>query len=124
MLELEFQLEWLEADVICLQEVDPFYFHCLLEGLGPLGYDGVFERHRENLLDDDGLATFFKTEKFVMKCSKSYRFNEMLAKICDRSHFKNLNEHNQKVAQYVMLQEVKSGKHLVLGVYLVVNECE
>lgn len=51
-----FQLYWLDADVICLQEVDPFYFPHLVKSLAIRGYQGLFQPHTSI---EDGVAMFF-----------------------------------------------------------------
>lgn len=107
-------MKWLDADIICLQEVDPFYFPHLVKELSVLGYQGIFKRHREDL-GSDGLATFYKSKVFKMKESRTYGFNELFGKISDLSQYKTSNRHNQRSAQYTMLQEAESGKQIAVG---------
>jgi mRNA deadenylase 3'-5' endonuclease subunit Ccr4 len=51
----------LNADVVCLQEVESPAFASLQEGLSALGYDGLYELKAAK---PDGCATFFRTARF------------------------------------------------------------
>ena len=102
----------MNADVVCLQEVDPFYFPHLVKELSAWGYEGMFEPH---LSRADGLATFYKTDKFQLKNYEVFGFNEMLGEVVDLEKFEDKNKHNQRLAQYTRLQDLKSEKELVIG---------
>src|SRR6476646_2981540 len=54
----------LNADVVCLQEVESPAFASLQEGLSALGYDGVHERKAGK---PDGCATFSRTNRFALR---------------------------------------------------------
>lgn len=108
----KFQLHWLDADVVCLQEVDPFYFPHLVEEQTKHGYEGMFQPHTTH---GDGVATFFKTSKFQLKNYEVFGFNEMLGEVVTLDNFENGNKHNQRFAQYTVLQDLNSGKEVVIG---------
>lgn len=110
-----FQLKWLDADIVCFQEVDPFYFPHLVHELGNHGYQGVFKRHFEDTDNSDGVATFFKTKKFTMLESKTYGFNELLGQFCDLNQFKDSNKPNQRFTLYTILQDAQTGKKVAIG---------
>lgn len=111
-----FQLHWLDADILCLQEVDSFYFPYLVNELGNRGYQGIFKDHNEGM-QSHGLAMFYKTKKFTMKESNTYGFNDMLGKMCDLNQFKDSNQHNQRFAQYTTLEERQTGKQMAIGLF-------
>lgn len=107
-----FQLLWLDGDIVCLQEVDQFYFPFLLEELGGHGYDGIYKQHDT----EHGLATFYKRTRFEMKSSEVYGFTELLGDLGDVENLlKESNTHNQRYAQYTTLQDLHSGKEVVIG---------
>ncbi|XP_028407906.1 glucose-repressible alcohol dehydrogenase transcriptional effector-like [Dendronephthya gigantea] len=113
------ELHWLDADVVCLQEVDPFYFPHLLEDLTVHGYEGMFQPHTTG---GDGVATFFKTNKFQLKNYEVFGFNEILGEVVALDNFDHRNEHNQRLAQYTVLQDLNSGKEVVIvNVHLIFN---
>ena len=107
-----FQLCWLDADIVCLQEVDAFYFPHLVNSLATRGYQGLFQPHTSK---DDGVATFFKTDMFQLNDYKVFGFNEKLDAIIELDKFENRNEHNQRFGQYTVLKDLKSGKEVVIG---------
>ena len=90
--------------------MDAFYFPCLVEELGSLGYHGVYKAHSEA----HGLATFYKTAKFDMKSSDVYGFTELLGELND-AELKECNKHNQRYAQYTTLTDLQTGKEVVIG---------
>ena len=102
----------MDADVFCLQEVDPFYFPHLLKELECRGYAGMFQAHASR---QDGVATFYKTSKFQLKNYEVFGFNEMLSEVINLDKLENRNEHNQRQGQYTHLQDVKSQKELFIG---------
>ena len=107
-------MHWLDADVVCLQEVDPFYFPYLVKSLATRGYQGFFQPHISKD-DADGVATFFKTDTFQLNDYKVFGFNEKLDEMVELDKFENRNEHNQRVGQYTVLKDLKSGKEVVIG---------
>jgi exonuclease III len=107
-----FQLSWLDGDIVCLQEVDPLYFPYLLAELDSLGYHGVYKQHDSI----HGVATFYKRAKFYMKSSDVYGFAELLGELGDaENQLKDANRHNQRYALYTTLQDLQSGKEVVIG---------
>jgi mRNA deadenylase 3'-5' endonuclease subunit Ccr4 len=56
-------VEALDADLVCLQEVEGEVFSALSGRLGPLGYEGSFERKGGGR--PDGCATFFRDGVFA-----------------------------------------------------------
>ena len=109
----KFQLRWLDADVVCLQEVDPSYFPHLVKELATCGYEGMLQAHSRPC--DDGVATFFKTDKFQLKDYEVFGFNEMLGEVIQLDQFENRNDHNERQGQYTVLQDLKSGNEIVVG---------
>lgn len=61
----EWLFKGLDVDILCLEEVDHFddFFKPFL---ATLGYDGIFEqrRHEPNPISKDGVALFWKKDKF------------------------------------------------------------
>jgi mRNA deadenylase 3'-5' endonuclease subunit Ccr4 len=55
----------LDADVLCLQEVEPEVLAALTDRLRPLGYAGYYERKGRNR--PDGCATFVRTGEFAVR---------------------------------------------------------
>ena len=55
----------LNADVLCLQEVQSDHFQTLLKDLAHAGYYGVYKQRTNR--KPDGCATFFKTGKVTSK---------------------------------------------------------
>ncbi|XP_028408033.1 glucose-repressible alcohol dehydrogenase transcriptional effector-like isoform X1 [Dendronephthya gigantea] len=109
------ELLWLDGDIVCLQEVDAPYFPFLLEELGSDGYEGIYKQHDTT----HGLATFYKRTRFEMKSSNVYGFTELLGDLGDvENQLKESNKHNQRYAQYTTLQDLQSGKEVVI-----VNAC-
>ena len=107
-----FQLSWLDGDIVCLQEVDPFYFPYLVEELDTLGYDGVYKAHDS----EHGLATFYKRAKFEMKSSEAFGFTELLEELTDvEPQFRESNKRHQRYAQYTTMNDLKTGKEVVIG---------
>lgn len=73
-----FQLQWLDSDIICLQEVDTPYFRDVLkEELSELGYEGLFAQ--KCLEIPEGVAVFFKQDKFHLEETKSFHLNDLAA---------------------------------------------
>lgn len=113
------ELHWLASDVICLQEVDPFYFPHLVKELGTHGYQGMFQSHTSR---GDGVATFFRKDKLQLTEYGVFGFNELLGQVIELDKFENENKHNQRLAQYTTLKDRKTGKEVVIvNVHLIFN---
>lgn len=64
----------LDADVLCLQEVEPDVFAALATHLEPLGYAGYYEQKGRNRLD--GCATFVRTGPFVVRLAHRLEYRD------------------------------------------------
>jgi endonuclease/exonuclease/phosphatase family metal-dependent hydrolase len=66
----------LDADIVCLQEVEADVFASLQAGLQPLGYCGLCEFKGRS--KPDGCTTFFRTDMFILEkvVRLEYRDNE------------------------------------------------
>ena len=106
------ELQWLNPDVINMQEVETSYFAVLQEDLGESGFKGV---HKPHYKAQNGLATFYNAQRFKMQKSVTYNFNELLSKIFDLGQFEHENKHNQRVVIFSHLTEVKTGKPIVIA---------
>lgn len=70
-----YKLQWLDGDIVCLQEVDPPYFAGILkEEMSLLGYEGLFAQKSRFV---EGVALFFKKDKFDLEESKTPVINEI-----------------------------------------------
>ena len=58
-------VEQLDADLLCLQEVEDETFDILTQRLNSLDYDGRFEKKGQN--KPDGAATFFRRSRFTLR---------------------------------------------------------
>ena len=98
-----------------MQEVETSYFAVLEEDLGESGFQGIHEPHYQG---QNGLATFYNTQRFKMQKSVSHNFNELLSKLYDLDQFDQRNKFNQRVVIFSHLIEVKTGKPIVIGTVL------
>lgn len=72
------ELQWLNGDIVCLQEVDPAYFAEILEeDMFSLGYEGLFVQKCPSTGRQEGVALFSKKEKFELEQSKTLVINEV-----------------------------------------------
>jgi len=65
----------LDADILCLQEVDN-YSHFWVKELQHLGYTGCYKQRNADS-KNDGCATFFRTEKFEKVSHDSIEFDRV-----------------------------------------------
>ncbi|XP_070190310.1 uncharacterized protein [Littorina saxatilis] len=71
------ELQQLDGDVVCLQEVNPGYFNdALFPAMRMLGYDGLLKRRTKEEYDE-GEATFFKTDLFELDSSRAVSLTEV-----------------------------------------------
>ncbi|KAL8596325.1 hypothetical protein ACOMHN_067366 [Nucella lapillus] len=71
------ELTYLDGDVVCLQEVNPQYYHStLLPRMKSLGYDGAIMCRTKDMFDE-GEATFFKTSVFDLDVSRGVSLSDM-----------------------------------------------
>ena len=74
------QLQWLDGDIVCLQEVDtPYFTEILKEDMSFLGYKGMFAQKSQCTGRKVGVALFFKQDKFELEESKTLVINEIAA---------------------------------------------
>jgi len=71
------ELEVLNGDIICLQEVEESYFPLLEQDLKTRGYAGAY--HVKTMGAKEGLATFYRENSFKLLDVKKYKFNDDLA---------------------------------------------
>src|SRR5262245_7462338 len=64
----------LDADILCLQEVEADVFGELRAGLEPLGYSGLYEFKGRG--KPDGCATFFRTAGFDLQTSTRLEYHD------------------------------------------------
>jgi len=76
------ELKWLDGDIVCLQEVDPPYFAGILsEDMSLLGYEGLFVKKSQHTGRQEGVALFYKQDKFDLEESKTLVIDEIATDI-------------------------------------------
>lgn len=106
------ELQWLNGDIVCLQEVDPPYFENILKGeMLLLGYEGHFVQKAQCTGRQEGVALFYKQEKFDLKEAKKLVINEIAADILKQDESKEFGE----VLILATLMHKSSGVTLVIG---------
>lgn len=79
------ELRYLDADIVCLQEVAPDHFHAmLLPQLRELGYDGVFIK-RTNEYFNEGEATFYRRQRFQLTDTRRLVLSQAASKEIEAS---------------------------------------
>lgn len=74
------EIQYLDGDVVCLQEVDPDFFKDqLLPSMRSFGYEGFHKKRTEEFFDE-GEATFFKTDRFSLVDVSTYRVADLVEK--------------------------------------------
>ncbi|XP_064627808.1 nucleolar protein dao-5-like isoform X2 [Lineus longissimus] len=77
---LMLELKYLDADVICLQEVDPDYYTNTLEpALKALGYSGEYKKRVDDFYHE-GEATFYRSSQFSLVECSSVSFRDAVEK--------------------------------------------
>ncbi|TPX35557.1 hypothetical protein SmJEL517_g02046 [Synchytrium microbalum] len=67
------ELQYYDADIVCLQEVDAQYWHTLFEPkMRQMGYHGIYKKRTGG--KPDGAALFYKTHKFAILASKAIEY--------------------------------------------------
>ncbi|BFZ09921.1 hypothetical protein BsWGS_12960 [Bradybaena similaris] len=90
------ELDYLDGDVVCLQEVNPDYYTQLLQpDMKSRGYEGYFIKRTKEYWDE-GEATFVKTSKFDVKSHQSTSLAELAFREVDDS---GLNEDISRAAK-------------------------
>jgi mRNA deadenylase 3'-5' endonuclease subunit Ccr4 len=67
-------IEALDADILCLQEVEPDVFAARNARLGPLGHAGYYEQKGRNR--PDGCATFVRTAAFGVRHTRRLEYRD------------------------------------------------
>lgn len=102
----------MNGDIVCLQEVDPPYFENILKGeMLLLGYEGHFVQKAQCTGRQEGVALFYKQEKFDLKEAKKLVINEIAADILKQDESKEFGE----VLILATLMHKSSGVTLVIG---------
>lgn len=87
------ELRWLDGDIVCLQEVDPLYFAGVLrEDMSLLGYEGLFAKKAHYTSRQEGVALFFKQDKFKLEESKTLFIDEIATDILADAEPKTFGE--------------------------------
>lgn len=74
------EIQYLNGDIVCMQEVNPAYFNnTLLPDMRKLGYDGLVMKRTKDYFDE-GEATFYKVAAFDLECSKGISLAEVARK--------------------------------------------
>ncbi|XP_035827524.1 actin cytoskeleton-regulatory complex protein pan1 [Aplysia californica] len=74
------ELDYLDGDVVCLQEVNPLYYtQTLYPAMLNRGYDGHFMKRTKDFYDE-GEATFVKTSKFDVVSSEGISLKDLAFK--------------------------------------------
>eukprot|EP01038_Epipyxis_sp_PR26KG_P004098 gene4098-5846_t len=76
------ELEEMQGDLVCLQEVQADHFEQHLQPfMNERGYDGIFKQKSREFMGQygkvDGCATFWKRSKFIMTENYSVEFNDI-----------------------------------------------
>ncbi|RUS88253.1 hypothetical protein EGW08_003955 [Elysia chlorotica] len=116
------ELDYLEGDIVCMQEVDPKYYKdTLLPAMTSRGYSGSFIKRTQDYFDE-GEATFVKNSRFNIKHSEGISLKELAYKEIDESGLSA--EVSAAVKEYldrsdvIMLSQlecVKTGKMLTVA---------
>ncbi|CAG5130917.1 unnamed protein product, partial [Candidula unifasciata] len=90
------ELDYLDGDIVCMQEVSPTYYTQLLQPeMKSRGYDGYFIKRTKDFWDE-GEATFVKTSKFEVTSHQSISLADLAFKEVDDS---GLSEDISKAAK-------------------------
>ncbi len=68
------RISGLDADVICLQEVEPYVYRFLQDRLDANGYRAVYAQKSQNR--PDGSATFYREDRLTLNEERLYRFHD------------------------------------------------
>ncbi|XP_059143429.1 nucleolar protein dao-5-like isoform X2 [Physella acuta] len=79
------ELEYLDGDIVCLQEVSPsLYKNVLVPAMAKNGYAGDFIKRTKDYWEE-GEATFVKTSKFTVLSSNGYSLTDLAFKEVEKS---------------------------------------
>ena len=100
----------MNADLFNPHEIQEFYWKILLEEFAALGYEGTaYARHHAR---ENAVATFFRKSKFKLKKTETHHFNELVDKYCNN---KDLKGEGQRAVTFTLLEDIQTGKQLVIG---------
>ena len=109
------ELDVLQADILCLQEVGLDYQPYLTTELGHRGYVGDY--YPKTMGTMEGVATFFKKSQFEVVDVVKISFNEMLKDECDKRgiDYISLDCERPHVFLITKLRHNNSGRILTIG---------
>lgn len=74
------ELQLLDGDIVCLQEVEPEYYSNYLQpAFKSLGYDSLIKKRTDDYFAE-GEATFYKTNRFTLVSSSTHSLAELAEK--------------------------------------------
>ncbi|XP_074663057.1 uncharacterized protein LOC141915434 isoform X2 [Tubulanus polymorphus] len=120
------ELKHHDADIICLQEVDPDYFNDTLKSaFESMGYKAAFRKRvttPENNYFNEGEATFVRSNRFTVVSETSFSLRELAAKLIEENGISE--DQKEAVQKYldnmavVLITKVKcntNGKEITIG---------
>lgn len=116
------ELSYIDADVVCLQEVEPeYYSKTLSPDMQKLGYEGFYKKRvHENY--DEGETTFYKTSRFSDAENTAYSLKQLIDK--DIQEMSLSEEVKESVRRFMCLPDVllvtrlrckNTGKFITVG---------
>ncbi|XP_029649667.1 mucin-17 [Octopus sinensis] len=116
------ELSYIDADVVCLQEVEPeYYSKTLSPDMQKLGYEGFYKKRvHENY--DEGETTFYKTSRFSDPENTAYSLKQLIDK--DIQEMSLSEEVKESVRRFMCLPDVllvtrlrckNTGKFITVG---------
>ncbi|KAK3097801.1 hypothetical protein FSP39_013307 [Pinctada imbricata] len=71
------EMKFLNADIVCMQEVGPSYFESkLLPAMREIGYEGIMMKRTDDYYDE-GEASFYKTSRFTPIQTQTYSLKQL-----------------------------------------------
>ena len=104
---------------MCLQEVDLWQFECLQQELHQWGYSGEFAAFSSEDTSHQGIAIFYRNNKFELVCAKKYELGALIRdKFVDEEKDVSSDLTNRpEVFQAVALRFKERNCYLVVGKY-------
>ncbi|KAH9508393.1 hypothetical protein Btru_055090 [Bulinus truncatus] len=108
------EMDYLDGDIVCMQEVNPKYYHdVLLPAMASRGYEGSFMKRTKDYWDE-GAATFVRKSKFTVVSSQGLSLRDLAYKGVDSFNLSaEVSEAAKKYldrADVVLLTQVKLNK--------------
>ncbi|CAL1534651.1 unnamed protein product [Lymnaea stagnalis] len=108
------ELDYLDGDILCLQEVNPVYFkNVLVPAMASRGYEGNFIKRTKDYWDE-GEATFVRTSKFTVISSEGFSLKDLAYKELETCPLNEEVSHAAKKyldrADVILLTQVKCKK--------------